>query len=166
MNDRKSSRFKGINIIKLIEFITAVGILAIAVILILQVVGRYLLKYPFIWPEEIAGFIFVWVIFIGSTVAYDRGKLLKMSFFKEKLPTLLQKVLEIAMNIIVLICLVILVIKGVESTLMVAGRKTAALRFSCSYIYMALPIGFFLLSISYIKTILKNIKEIKKLLYR
>ena len=80
------------------------------------------------------------------------------------MPTLLQKVLWIAMDIIVVICLIIIVIQGVNAVLLTAPRKTAALQISVAYINAALPIGLFLLISSYVRNILKNIKEIKILL--
>lgn len=166
MNDGKNLIFKKIDIItnKLLDFFMIMGVLAIGLILLLQVASRYVLRYPFPWPEEMAGFIFVWLIFIGAKSVYDENKLINVSLLRNKLPTLLQKVLCIAMDIIVVICLIIMVIQGVNAVLLTVPRKTAALQISIAYINAALPIGFFLLSLSYVKNILKNIKEIKILL--
>ena len=155
-SNKKVIRFTWSNIIKIIEFISSLLIISIFFLLVLQVISRYFLEYPFSWPEEVSGFLLSWTIFFGSIVAYDSGKLSKILFLREKLPISLQILLEITMNIIVILVLFILINKGLENTILSASRRTPALRFRYSYVTVALPIGFSLLVVGYIKNSIKS----------
>lgn len=135
----------------------------IAIILFLQVVTRYVIHYSIPWSEEICGFLFVWLIFLGSIVAYKDGQLLRLTYFRDKLPASLQLIVETIMNITVLIGLVAVIMKGTEAALMASSRKTSYLLFSWMYIYMALPVGFSFLAIGYFESLIDNLKAIKGL---
>lgn len=159
MNAKKSSIsiFKKITIIGLIDSIISIFVVAIGALLIIQVASRYLFHFPYSWPEETACFIFTWLTCLGVPSAYEKNQLFKITIFKEKLFHIsFQKVLGIITNIIVLLCLIVMVTKGVNAVRLGANRKTASLRIPYSYIYSALPVGFSLLSINVIKKILNK----------
>ena len=44
------------------------------VIIFMQIISRYIFGYTFEWSEELARFLFVWVVFIGSALIIgDKG---------------------------------------------------------------------------------------------
>lgn len=145
--------------IEFLEIVTGFIILAIAGILTLQVVTRYVMAYPISWPEEICGFLFVWVIFLGAVLAHESGGLISMTVLRDKLPIKCSVVVEAVMNSVVLACLLLLVVKSSQATLLNLTKKTTVLRFPWAFVYAALPLGFALLSISYSKALGRNIKD-------
>jgi TRAP-type C4-dicarboxylate transport system permease small subunit len=152
----------GKSLMALIEIVTGMIILAIAAILALQVVTRYLLAYPVSWPEEICGFLFVWVIFLGAVLAHTSGGLMSMTVLRDKLPVRYSVAIQAVMNSVVIACLILLVVKSGQATLLNLTKKTTVLRFSWAYVYAALPFGFALLTASYANALVKNIKDLLK----
>ena len=68
-----------------------------------NVITRYFIKMSLSWSEEITVNLFVWVILLGTAVAFKKGCHLGMSFIYDRLPAGVRKALFI---ISVLICLI------------------------------------------------------------
>ena len=58
---------------KPLEFLAGALMFIIASVVFIQVVSRYLLEYPLIWPEELAKYLFVWAGLLGAALASIRG---------------------------------------------------------------------------------------------
>ena len=55
------------------EWLCILCLVAIAVILNMQIVDRYVMDDPMIWPEEIARCLMIWVAWIGAGAVTRRG---------------------------------------------------------------------------------------------
>ena len=147
---------------RLLEFVAGMLVLAIAAILLLQVVGRHVFEYPFSWPEEVAGFMFVWLIFLGAITAYRRGGLIGIDWLIGKLQPLPREIIRMLSNLIVIVLLAALIWNGVEATVAASGTRTTVLRFTWAWIYAAMPIGFAVLLLSFIITLLGEIRRFSR----
>lgn len=74
-----------------------VGIVAVVT---LQVVGRYLLINPFIWPEEVTRLMLVWLTFIGGAAVTRRGAHIAVDLLTEALPDGGRRALGVAINLV------------------------------------------------------------------
>ena len=142
-----------------LEAMTGASVLAIAAILTLEVISRYLLEYPFSWPEELCGFVFVWLIFLGAPLSYRSGQLIGIRIFVEMLPKTAQRTVAVAINIVVVAFLVYLAYQGVEATISAWNKKTTVLEFSWAWIYLALPIGALAMTVGYLATVVRLFRE-------
>ncbi|MCL4744264.1 MAG: TRAP transporter small permease [Burkholderiaceae bacterium] len=142
------------------NFVTTSLVVVIAAILLLQVIGRYVFEYPFTWPEELSGLLFVWVIFLGALPASRGGHLMGIMVFVEMLPPRWTRIVAVATNLIVLATLVTLVIKGVDATRAAGSMRMTATGLSWAYVYAALPVGFAALSIAYLGTLMRDLRGI------
>lgn len=59
---------------------------AMAVVVNLQVVARYLFDSPFIWCEEVTRLILVWLTFVASAALVRRGGDIAINTFVDMLP--------------------------------------------------------------------------------
>lgn len=143
----------------ILDAVTGALVVAIAAILLLQVIGRYVLEYPFTWPEEMAGFLFVWVIFLGALSAYRGGHMIGISIFVDKLPARWTAAVRLATNLVVVAILVLMIVEGVDATRAAAGMRTTVTGLSWAYIYLALPIGFALLALGYLGAVVRDARE-------
>ncbi|MEQ9811984.1 MAG: TRAP transporter small permease [Azospirillaceae bacterium] len=148
-------------IARIIEVITGLLVLLIAGVLLVQVLGRHLLQYPFSWPEEVAGFLFVWLIFLGAGVAYRRGGLIGIDWLLSKASSRLAAAIKLVSDLTVLALLVGLVWTGVEATVGVAGTSTTVLRFSWGWVYLAFPIGCGLLLFAFARDIARDLHRLR-----
>jgi TRAP-type C4-dicarboxylate transport system permease small subunit len=47
---------------------------SLTLVVFLQVVSRYVFHNPFIWSEEVARFLFFWVVLMGSSISVKNNK--------------------------------------------------------------------------------------------
>ena len=55
------------------EWIGIALVSAMAAVVNLQIVARYVFDKPFIWPEEVSRLILVWIAFVGAAALVRRG---------------------------------------------------------------------------------------------
>lgn len=80
------------------HFEEILGSLLVAVMVTISfvnVITRYFIKMSLSWSEEITVNLFVWVVLLGSSVAFKKGSHLGMEFVYERLPVKCKKVLFI-----------------------------------------------------------------------
>jgi TRAP-type C4-dicarboxylate transport system permease small subunit len=140
-----------------IEVATGGAVVAIAVILVLQVVSRYILRYPLAWPEEMAGFLFVWLIFLGAPLAYRAGALIGLTFVLDALPPSLRRAIIITIQMIVIAFLAFLTYEGLVATKLAWTKSTTVLGFSWAWVYAALPVGTFILTACYARKLRRTL---------
>src|SRR5882672_10515512 len=54
------------------------------VILFAGVVSRYVFRNPFVWSDELASILFLWLAMLGAVVAFRRGEHMRMSTLVER----------------------------------------------------------------------------------
>ena len=143
-----------------LEIVTGAAVLAIAFILLIQVFSRYGFQYPMAWPEEAAGFIFVWLIFLGAPLAYWGGSLIGIHVFVETMPKRFQNVIYVLTNLIVISFLVFLFFQGMEAIGQSWNKRTTVLQFSYAWIYMPLPIGVAALAVGYAIKLIRHLRRV------
>ncbi len=141
---------------RILVLLTSALAIAIAAVLLLQVISRMILQYPFAWPEEMAGFLFTWLIFLGVSVAYRSGSMIGIDWLVQRAPQRLMRIVHLASSLIVIVTLVFLIWKGVEATLAALPSKTTVLRFSWAWVYASFPVGFALLLFSFMLDFFAN----------
>jgi tripartite ATP-independent transporter DctM subunit len=63
----------------LIEWAAALLVLAEVVILFAGVVARYGFRSPFVWTDELASILFLWLAMLGAVVAFRRAEHMRMT---------------------------------------------------------------------------------------
>lgn len=142
-----------------LEVFTGLAVLAIAIILMVQVLSRYVFQFPLAWPEEVAGFIFVWLIFLGAPLAYWSGSLIGIHVFVEAVPERFQKAIFVLTNVIVILFMIFLIFKGTEAIGQSWNKRTTVLQFSYAWIYVPLPIGAAALAVGYMLKLIKRLRN-------
>jgi C4-dicarboxylate transporter DctQ subunit len=119
----------------------AVIALAAGIVLVTftQVILRYVFNAAFFGAEELARFMFTWLIFLGATVALDRGMHFSVDTLVAKLPTLLKRLTFVAAQGFVLMVLGVLVVKGIQLTRLNWSQLSPAMQVPISISYAAIP---------------------------
>ena len=117
------------------------GLSAMFLILLAQVIMRYVFSRPLTWSEEAARFIFVHVSFIGISYAYRQKGHIRMEVVVNLFPQAVRRGLEVLINLgtIALFCYMIpfsFRFIGIQ-----AGVKATATHIPMSIVYTALPLG-------------------------
>jgi len=111
------------------------GLSAMFLILLAQVIMRYVFSRPLTWSEEAARFIFVYVSFIGISYAYRQKGHIRMEVVVNLFPQAVRRGLEVLINLgtIALFCYMIpfsFRFIGIQAT-----------HIPMSIVYTALPLG-------------------------
>jgi TRAP-type C4-dicarboxylate transport system permease small subunit len=104
-----------------------------------QVFNPLIIKDPSTWTEELAQFMLVWVALLGAAVALNRGAHLGIDYFVGTLPE--------RIRVVALFSFCVMIIGGMALVQLnlELGQTSPALGVKVGYVYLAVPIsGFFL----------------------
>lgn len=91
------------------EVIGALCLGAMGLISFTNVITRYLFHYSMAFTEEITLYLFVWVVLLGTSIAFREGANVTVSFLYDKLGKKAQKFLDLVSSAISLIFFVVLI---------------------------------------------------------
>ncbi len=91
-----------------------VGMMTVMVfIMAAQVVARYIFGNPFVWAEEIAAYLFIWIVFLASGLAFQRRAHIALDYFVRMLPRTAFRNLHLVLSLLVLAFLALLGYQGI-----------------------------------------------------
>lgn len=125
-----------------VEWACGLLMTAITVVVFLQVITRYVLAYPFDWPEELARILFVWVALLGAVLAFRKAGHFSIEAFTRLLPPVLRRGVSVLLRATLLAFLLLVAYLGLDATLRVREQLTTAMEISMSYGYAAVPVSF------------------------
>ena len=121
----------------LLAFLMVVTVVAVTA----QVIFRYGVQASLTWSEEVARYSFIWVIFIGTSVAARRAQHIAVDALVKVMPRALQRALGIA-NL--LLCAAFFGLFGYVSILLVQNavpQKSSSLEISIAWVYVSAVLG-------------------------
>jgi TRAP-type C4-dicarboxylate transport system permease small subunit len=131
-----------------LEVLVMVVVAVLVLDVLWQVFTRFILNSPSTWTEELAVFMLIWVSLLGAAVALNRGAHLGIDYFVGKLP----RKARLSTEVFVFFCvaafsMLVMVVGGIDlvASTLELGQESPALRVKVGYVYLAVPIsGFFL----------------------
>ena len=90
---------------QLMRWTTIVLLVMMVVIVFSNVVSRYYLHASLAWSEEVARFMLVWLVFIGSFLAYIHDEHLGLDILVAKMPPNMRKAVGFCTNMMILFAL-------------------------------------------------------------
>ena len=97
---------------RLLEEAGGILLLVLVVVALAQVFSRYLFAVSLPWTEELARFLFTWVIWIGAAVGLRRAQHMRFTFLSEALAPGAQAVLRCVVDGLIQAFLAFLVVQG------------------------------------------------------
>ena len=133
--------------------------LAVGIVLVtfVQVVRRYVFNDAFFGAEELARFMFTWLIFLGGTVALDRGLHFAVDVLVNVLPSTVQRAIFVLVQAIILTVLAILLVKGVQLTALNWRQLSPAMQIPISVPYAAIPTASMLMILVVLRRLCRGV---------
>lgn len=116
-------------------------LLTTIVVVFLAAASRYVFANPIPWTEEVARFAFIWLAFVGISIAERHDAHFRIGFFVDQLPHRARRAVLVFDEIVVFAVLIMLLIEGIRFGRLGAQGLSAVLELPLHYIYMALPIA-------------------------
>ncbi|HUW17797.1 MAG TPA: TRAP transporter small permease [Sedimentisphaerales bacterium] len=134
-------------LLKAIRVTTGILLAVMFVIIISEVAFRYVLTRSVFWTEELARYVMFYMVLIGSSAGVRQNRHPSLSFVIQKFPAGFQRKWSVLIDGLVLLVLVVIFWEGAFMAVDEWPGKTAALRISFFWVYLALPIGAFLMMV-------------------
>jgi len=130
----------------------------LTVIVFAQVITRYVLAYPWEWPEEFARILFVWLALLGAVLAFRKGGHFSIEAFVRVFPPSMRRWIAALLHITLFGFLLLVAYLGLEATLRVRDQLTTATEISMSYGYAAVPVSFALMAVEMARSLWRDVQ--------
>jgi TRAP-type C4-dicarboxylate transport system permease small subunit len=140
---------------KAVGIVLAVMLGVMSILVIAQVISRFVIQFPIIWSEELSRYLMVYIVFAGASLAIRHNQLISIEILPESLSEKKREILIIFVMILSIVFFGILFFQGLSMIGHVKDQMSAGLGISMSYAYAAIPIGSFLLALNSLAFILE-----------
>ncbi len=152
-----NSFVKGVDQInRLATWVVVIMTAVMSVIILAQVIFRYVLEAPLPWSEEVARYLMVWGTFLGAGLGVRKRALLGMEFVVNILPKFPKRMVTGLVTIIQLIFLVVVFYYGIKMTMVTKSQLSAAMQISMAWAYSGIPVG---ITLMFLNTIANAIED-------
>jgi TRAP-type C4-dicarboxylate transport system permease small subunit len=117
------------------------------VVIMWEVVARYVLASPAFWTEEFARYVMFYLVLVGSSVAIRQEAHPALRLITDKFSPRLRFLWRLLLDILIVIVLLMILVKGISMAVDEWIGRTPALRVRFFWVYLALPIGALLMMV-------------------
>jgi len=125
----------------IVEWIAAVMVVALAVIVFLQVFNRFILKTPLAWSEDLAMLLFQWVAFLGAAIGVKRIRHFGIELVVKQLPKKIQRKIEMVVPILMGILALTMITEGIRLIGFNKNRIYSSMDLSYIWAYLPIPVS-------------------------
>lgn len=133
-------------VVRMEEAVSALLVLLVLGLVLLQITARYVFNDPFVWTGELARFGLVWLTFVGSTFVMARGRHIAVDVVSQPLGPRGRMALDIVSSIITIATALFLLPASFDFTVSMNRIGSPALDIPMSVVYSAGLVGFALLA--------------------
>lgn len=117
----------------------------LVIVVFLQVFSRYVLQNPYIWTEEAARYLFVWIVYLSVYISFVSDQHLTISIFTSMMPAALRRI-ALVLRYFFLVVFFVAVITMTPKFLGVAMLHTSpTLGLRMGIVYVAFPFSVILM---------------------
>lgn len=127
------------------EFISAISMLLMCIVVFASVVCRYFLAFPFPASEEMARYLMVYCIYIGVSIATRKKAHIGVDVFIDAFPDRVTKVFRMLAQVISIATfawLFVLAVMWIDKSIVPDPQRTPLTRIPYWYLYLSIAIGF------------------------
>lgn len=122
------------------------------------VVFRFIIESSLAFPDELIRYLFVWMVFLGSGIAYRRNMHAAIGLLVTNLPMPLRRAALIAASLSSGCFFALMLYYGIGLTQRVEAQISPALEISMSWVYGAVPAGMAILIIYTVELLVRQIR--------
>jgi tripartite ATP-independent transporter DctM subunit len=131
----------GSALVRPLEIVAALLLVAIVTLLLAGVTSRYLLSIPVVWIDEAASICFLWLAMLGAAIAIDRNEHLRLTLFVGMLPERLRGLAHAFGLLAVATFLAVMTWPAIDYVIEESFVTSAALNIPSSYRVSAIAFG-------------------------
>lgn len=143
---------------KLEEWIGGVLFLIIFAILLAQIIARQIFDSPFIWSEELARLLFIYVGILGISMGVRNQQHVYIDFLTNRMPDKIRKAVNSFVQLIIFVCIFFFFHLGLK-VFLDANFEIVSLQISEKWLYAALPFITILMFFRFLQAQAENYKN-------
>ena len=126
-----------------VRFLTGAALVLLVTVVLLAVFVRYfgILAGSLHWTDELARFTTIWLVMLGSVVAFDRGAHVAVDLLPGRLPPVAARWLRVVAFLLSAAFLAVLAREGWALSARTMRQVSPALGLPMGYVYLAVPVG-------------------------
>lgn len=128
------------------------------IMVFLQVIFRYVLGEALSFSEELARYMFIWSVAMGTALALRTHSHIGVEIFVELLPVRFHKLMAFIASLLSLLFFGLLIGYGFVMVGATMDQESAALLLPMGYVYLAIPISGIVLFVCEIANFLENLR--------
>lgn len=132
-------------LVRSLEFVSALLVLALVFILLIGVIARYAFHAPLVWTDELGQTLFLWLGVLGAAVALNRGEHMRMTALIVRARSHTRVGLEAFAAASGLVFLAVVIQPSIEYIQEVSRLEMPGLGVSKMWLTLPMPIGFVLM---------------------
>ncbi|MFZ7133166.1 MAG: TRAP transporter small permease [Eubacteriales bacterium] len=132
-----------------------------SVMIITQVILRYLFKFSYAWVEELSRYLIIYIVMFSSSYLLHNNENPFVEIVHENMSPKMKYIVNSIFYVFITLFLILLFYVGVEQSIKSIHKLTPGLRITMSIPYLAIPIGAFMMLIQIPYLFLKNKNDYK-----
>lgn len=125
----------------LLKTLVVIGNGLMLVLVFVQVITRYVFSYTPYFGEELARYLFVWVVFLSLPLVARYGGHMAIETITSRVHGATLKILNIVADIFTIVFLCIMVWYGIQMVIRTNFQTSPALMIPMSWVYVVIPFG-------------------------
>lgn len=143
---------------KVLKFFVALGNGIMLLLVFAQVITRYCFNYTPYFGEELARYLFVWVVFLSLPLVARYGGHMAIETLTSRAKGSFLKFLNITADIFSIIFLSIMVVCGIQMVIRTSHQTSPALMIPMSWVYVVIPFGCAIMLLYVVANLIKAIQ--------
>ncbi|GHV41308.1 C4-dicarboxylate ABC transporter permease [Synergistales bacterium] len=127
-----------------LRFLTVLLMLMVIVINV-QVFCRYVMNASLSWSEEVARYMFVWIVLLGASIGIKEWFHISVTFLVDRFPSKIRFAIDAVIKIMIAAFSVVLFYASCILVKAVSAQISAALGLPVPILYLCMPITSFLI---------------------
>jgi TRAP-type C4-dicarboxylate transport system permease small subunit len=146
---KKTSKIRRLDegLLAVIRIAAGVLLVAMFVVIIWEVVTRHVFAHPAFWTEEFARYTMFYMVLVGSAVSIRQELHPALGLVTKKFSARFQRIWGVFIDVLVFLVLIAIFVEGLRMSGEEWVGRTPALRLRYFWVYLALPIGAFLMMV-------------------
>jgi TRAP-type C4-dicarboxylate transport system permease small subunit len=107
----------------------------------LQVFSRYVLNHSLFWSEELARYMFIWLVFLSGAMVLRQDRHIQVTVFVDMLPAAVRGAILILGDVLMLAFTLTVCVEGIRLSRLVWTVPTAAMEIPWAMVYLGIILG-------------------------
>ncbi|MFP6583682.1 MAG: TRAP transporter small permease [Candidatus Hydrogenedentota bacterium] len=126
-------------------FGTVTCLAAMVVVILLQVVARYVFSSPLAWPEEISRILMVWMTFLAAPYAYRNGLFVRLESWVSRFPLRVQRKIDVGIHLLLLMLFIVFFRESLWMVMRGSVIRASSVNLSMGLVFVVMPAAFVML---------------------